>query len=176
MAGRRFEATEKTIYQGLLSTMRKMGATSLRINPNEDMLNPGLGAEIVFDRNGKRYVFRCSNYRHRLDNLRAAQLTISYLYQAIEAYGVEKTEEALDRAFEQFFLAWAATPDDTALMLGSGNEPWWVVLGVHQDATVQEIRNAYRALAQVHHPDRGGTDADFKRLRAAYDQALKDRS
>lgn len=37
------------------------------------------------------------------------------------------------------------------------------------------ITNAFRALAKKHHPDAGGDPDDFKRLRAAYDAALKER-
>lgn len=42
-------------------------------------------------------------------------------------------------------------------------------LGVHQDATQDEIKRAYKSLAQKLHPDRqGGDEEAFKRLQEAY--------
>jgi molecular chaperone DnaJ len=42
-------------------------------------------------------------------------------------------------------------------------------LGVHRDATPEEIKQAYRKLASVHHPDRGGDTAQFQKIQEAYD-------
>ncbi len=81
-------------------------------------------------------------------------------------------QQELDRVFVQFFLGFAATPDDTVLLLGSGRENWWQVLGVGPDADESAIRNAYRALARVHHPDAGGNPEEFGRLQEAYRDAL----
>jgi curved DNA-binding protein CbpA len=47
------------------------------------------------------------------------------------------------------------------------------VLGVKEGATEAEIKAAYKAGALVHHPNKGGSNAGFKRLGAAYD-VLKD--
>jgi hypothetical protein len=165
---RRFTAQPKTIQRDLRRVMTAMGATSLKIN--QDVFEGT--AEIVFDRGGQRYVFRCGKYDDSLDNLRAAQLTITYLWRALEEYEVVSEQHALERVFAQFFLGFAATPDDTALLLGSGRDEWWEVLGVTSDADKAAIVNAYRSLAQVHHPDTGGAPEDFKRLREAYEQGL----
>jgi hypothetical protein len=167
---RRFTAQLETTQRDLVTIIKKMGATSLQIN--QDILKGAV--EIIFDREGQRYVFRCSKYPDALDNLRAAQLTITYLWRAVEEYGVTSEQQTLDRAFAQFFLGFAATPDDTVLLLGSGTESWWDVLGVPPDADEPTIRNAYRALARAHHPDAGGDTADFRRLQDAYRCALAD--
>ena len=42
-------------------------------------------------------------------------------------------------------------------------------LGVAKDATVQEIKKAYRKLAMKHHPDKGGNEAEFKKITEAYE-------
>jgi hypothetical protein len=165
---RRFSAQPKTIQRDLRKVIIEMGATSLKVS--QDMFEGT--AEIVFDRAGQRYVFRCDKYDEPLDNLRAAQLAITYLWRALEAYGVVGETQVLDRVFAQFFLGFAATPDDTILMLGSGEEDWPEVLGVEPEADQTAIRNAYRALARRHHPDAGGEVSEFKRLRRAYEQAL----
>lgn len=167
---RRFKATLDTTTRDLVATVRKLGATNLRVE--QDLFKGA--ATIRFDRGGTRYVFESKQYKNALDNLRAAQLTIEYLYRALEHYGVTQTQQALDKAFAQFFLGFEATPDDTALLLGSGDAPWWDVLGVERTADKAAITNAFRALAKTHHPDYGGQAEDFKRLRAAYEQALKE--
>jgi hypothetical protein len=166
---RRFTAKPQTIQRDLRKVMTLMEATSLKIN--QDIFEGT--AEIVFDRGGQRYVFRCEKYDDPLDNLRAAQLTISYLWRALEEYGVVSEKHALEKAFARFFLGFAATPDDTVLLLGSGRDEWWEILGVTPDADKAAITNAYRSLAKVHHPDSGGSAEDFRRLRAAYEQGLQ---
>jgi DnaJ-domain-containing protein 1 len=165
---RRFTAHPTTIQRDLRRVITAMGATSLKVS--QDMFEGT--AEIVFDRGGQRYVFRCDKYEDALDNLRAAQLAITYLWRALEEYGVIGEAQTLDQVFAQFFLGFAATPDDTVLFLGSGEEDWWQVLGVEPEADQTAIRNAYRALARRHHPDAGGAPAEFKRLRRAYEQVL----
>jgi hypothetical protein len=180
MAARRFEARLTTIHKELQATLRKMRATGLRITQSLD--DKGSEAAIQFDRSGRRYVVRCAKYPHPDDNLRAAQLAIRYLYDAMEALGVITSDQAVrpwaataPDAFAQFFLGFEATPDDSVLLLGDGSSAWWEVLGLERTATKADIQNAYRALARQYHPDAGGDAEMFKRLRVAYDQAVKER-
>jgi DnaJ family protein A protein 2 len=42
-------------------------------------------------------------------------------------------------------------------------------LGVEKGADEKEIRKAYRKLAVKHHPDKGGDEAKFKEISAAYE-------
>ena len=42
-------------------------------------------------------------------------------------------------------------------------------LGVSQDASQDDIKTAYRSLANKHHPDKGGNQATFKDISVAYD-------
>ena len=42
------------------------------------------------------------------------------------------------------------------------------VLGVSENATKEEIKDAYKKLSKVHHPDAGGDEERFKRIASAY--------
>lgn len=44
-------------------------------------------------------------------------------------------------------------------------------LGLEAGASAEEVRSAYRSEVKEAHPDRGGTEAEFKRLREAYTTA-----
>lgn len=48
----------------------------------------------------------------------------------------------------------------------------WQILGVAPQASVAEIRAAFRQRALVTHPDRGGDPEAFRALRRAHDEAL----
>jgi len=166
---RRFSATQQTTVKDLQRIMTKIGATSLRIE--QDVM--GGGVKVIFDRTGRRYVRECTRWEDSIDNLRAIGLQIDFLYRALELYGVDMSETSFDEEFDSVFAGFIATPDDSVLMLGSGKSPWYEILGVKPDASKADIRNAFRALSKVHHPDAGGDENDFKRLRSAYDEGLK---
>lgn len=46
------------------------------------------------------------------------------------------------------------------------------VLGLRPGATEGQIKAAYRRLAKIHHPDRGGSEAKFIEVTAAYKFAM----
>lgn len=173
MPSRRFEATHATITKDLLSTVRKMGATNLQVRMTDEVMKGTGTSEILFDRGGRRYTFRCVKYAEPLDNLRAAQLTMSLLWRALEEYGTIKTEAQLAHEFTRMFMAFEALPDDTTLLLTNGASKWWELLNVRKDAPKADIVGAFRALARQHHPDMGGNAEDFKRLRRAYEEAME---
>lgn len=43
------------------------------------------------------------------------------------------------------------------------------VLGIQENSTPEDIKNAYRKLASKHHPDRGGDTKKFQEIQQAYD-------
>ena len=46
---------------------------------------------------------------------------------------------------------------------------FYKILGVQENATQDEIKKAYRKLAVEHHPDKGGSEDEFKKISEAYD-------
>jgi curved DNA-binding protein len=46
---------------------------------------------------------------------------------------------------------------------------FYSILGVNENATPEEIKKAYRKLANQHHPDKGGDQNKFKDISVAYD-------
>ena len=50
------------------------------------------------------------------------------------------------------------------------------VLGLPPNATRQQIKRRYRALAKRYHPDRGGDQQQMQRIIAAYELLMKDQS
>ena len=44
----------------------------------------------------------------------------------------------------------------------------YVILGIVIEATKDEIKTAFRKLAIIHHPDKGGDRAQFEKIMAAY--------
>ncbi len=48
------------------------------------------------------------------------------------------------------------------------------VLGLTSDASQKEIKKAYRKMALEHHPDKGGSEENFKKIQAAYEKLTKE--
>lgn len=103
----------------------------------------------------------------------ACQVYSYLLYRALEVYAEDIVETSFDIEFDRIFNGFLATPDDTALLLGDGKSPWFEILGVKADAKREDVRNAFRALSLVHHPDRGGKDEDFKKINEAFREGMK---
>ena len=111
-----------------------------------------------FEREGTRYRIQSGKAETRPANVQRVAEVIETLFQWIEN-GITTWDEA--------FAGFVRTSTSTS----TSNE-WWCVLRAPPDATRDEIEHAYRRQARVVHPDMGGDAESFRKLRAAYEQAL----
>ena len=58
-------------------------------------------------------------------------------------------------------------PLEVSVMSGFGN--FYMILGLEKTASEADIKKAYRSLALVHHPDKGGDPEKFKEIHRAYE-------
>lgn len=157
----------------LLNGLKLLGARHVVISSGLPLRRDGIplagasepadpGVAVYFERRigteTRPFVIACDTYRKVRWNLRAIGVTVEAL-RAIQRHGASSL-------LEQAFTGFAALPPATA-----GDPSWWVVLGVSEHATSAEIRDAYRELARVHHPDVGGDGERMAQINRAYERA-----
>lgn len=101
-------------------------------------------------------------YDRVADNLAAIAATLEAM-RAIERHG---GAEVLNRAFEGF----AALPGPAA----GQRMHWSEVLGCARDASMTEVREAFRRARSAAHPDKGGTAAEFQAINRAFGEACRE--
>lgn len=169
----------------LLRELKLLGALDVVISTNVPTRRDGLpysdarepddpGVAVYFDRKvpaptpeepwkkaARSYVVACDVFRKVAWNVRAIGLTIEAL-RAIQRHGASEM-------LEQAFTGFAALPPK------SDGRPWWEVLGVPETAGLEEVRNVYRELARIHHPDQGGDPQRMAEINAAFETARRSR-
>lgn len=165
----RFKTSFATAREQLLREIKLLGGTEPIFSSNIPRKNDGLpyanlkpingdpGIACYFKRKGKQMCFACDCYWTVDDNMHAIALTIGAL-RGIARWG---TGDMMERAFTGF----TAIPEKT------NGLTWWNVLHTSHDATEEQIAEAFKDLAKVHHPDKGGDPEKFMEIRQAYDQA-----
>lgn len=130
--------------------------------PRSDRRTPtDAGAAVYFNLKGVDHVLACDRWLAVEHNLWAIAGHVEAL-RAQERWGVGSIEQA--------FRGYKALPGPS-----NGEPQWWEVLGLRPEATAADVAEAFRELAKVNHPDRGGTCESFERLvraRKAANQAL----
>lgn len=102
-----------------------------------------------------------------VDRYLTVEANLQAIHHIIEARRVELRHGTL-ALVRATFAGFIALPSPSG-------RPWWTVLGVRQDADSVVIKGAYRKLASVYHPDKGGADQTLMvELNKAYDEALRD--
>lgn len=161
-----FEVTRTQAFESILDELSKMdGVTDVQLSfgaeqtirdpnrPYADATFDDPGVVVRFEREGEQYAMPCDRWDNPRDNARAIALTIK-AKRALTRYGVETIESE----FQRLRLP-SGTGDYTHV-------PDHEVLGVDRNADVDEVKAAFRAIAQKHHPD-AGDDPDPDKLNAA---------
>lgn len=119
------------------------------------------GVAIYFTRtDGKQYVIARDVYEEIEANIRSLGLAIQYL-RGLERHG---GGDMVERAFTGF----AALPDPSRIITWRDTFNW----PGDRPVTKAHIEAAFRELAMIRHPDRGGSDEQMAALNTARDQAL----
>lgn len=116
-----------------------------------------VGVAVYFLYKKRQMSFACDRWLKIEHNMQAIAKTIDAL-RGISRWG---SGDMLEAAFTGFM----------ALPAPSASRAWWEVLGVAQHASRDEILQAYRRLRSIHHPDRGGSPAQFDEVEQAYRKA-----
>lgn len=119
------------------------------------------GVAVYFKYKGRDMVFACDTYKKVEENLWAVKKTIEAL-RGIQRWGAS---DMMERSFTGF----EALP-------APGTAPkreWWEVLNIPRGSHPDAIKEAYRGLCRVHHPDRGGDPAKMAEVNRAYEEATK---
>jgi hypothetical protein len=121
------------------------------------------GAAVYWEtRKGERRVMAIDQYGKVADNLAAIAATLDAM-RAIERHG---GAQILDRAFTGF----------AALPAPDTKRTWRQVMGfdVAYRPHADDLKQRYRELASLRHPDKGGTHEAMTELNAAFEQAKKE--
>lgn len=121
--------------------------------------DPGVVLSFVFD--GMPMTLPCDRYDSVAGNLAAIAAHLEAI-RGIERWGVSTVKQLLS--------AHAALPATA----GEGTRPWRAVLELGPSSSIDDVKTAFRRLALVRHPDRGGSDAAMTELNLAQEEALKE--
>ena len=121
------------------------------------------GAVVRWTMDGEQYAVACDAYSRLRDNVRTLYLYIH------EKRMMEQRPVKTGRS--EFINARLPSGDESALV---AEESPHEVLGVSPDADSEEVREAFRRRVQTAHPDHGGTEAEFRRVREAREAMLNE--
>lgn len=168
----RFKTTMDTAQNFLRAEVNRLGGISLVISTNIPTRQDGglyadwmrrkiddPGVAIYFRYKGKEVSMCCDQYLTVWENIYALGKGIEAL-RGMERWGVS---EFMERAFTGFAaLPHAEDENDIWLILGLGSKP----------LDKETVNAAYKAKCKTEHPDTGGSNDRFVRLKTAYDKAL----
>lgn len=125
---------------------------------------PDRGVAVYFKYQEENVVLACDEWDRWEDNIYAIGKTVEAL-RGIDRWGVS---EMLKRLFTGF----------KALPHFHVQAWYWDELGLdtRDKPTEQDVKAAFRKLAHIHHPDKGGNRQKFERVTDAYNIAIKDTS
>lgn len=163
-----FKVTPRKAYDELCEELDRFGAKPYVISSNAplrqrdgtpyaDALSDKFedpGVAVYFTRKKRPVCIVCDTYPTVYENIRALGLSVEAM-RDMDRWGAG---QVLDQAFEGF----AALPPPGA-MSEATDRAWWVILGVHANATEAEIRAAYKQRALY----AGGATVDLNAAKEA---------
>jgi len=126
-----------------------------------------VGVAIYFVLDGKEQCIPCDKWNRPEDNIRAIGKTIEAL-RGLDRWGAKEMVNAAFRGFQ-------ALPPGTGdgVIIGTISKKWFEVLGVSESASKDEVKIAFKILAQTKHPDAGGDSQEFQDLMSAYQDGMR---
>ncbi len=158
-------------YRALKDELSRLNATYVVVSTNiplkangEPYSDPGRmpdpGAAVYFRLKDKSYCLPCDRWLGVEENLYAIAKHIEAM-RGMERWGVG--------SIEQTFAGFRELPS----FAGEG-EDWRTVLGLGNNATPEQVKQAHRLAAIAFHPDKGGSVDAMARINLARDRALKE--
>ena len=157
----------------LMREVKRMGANHVVLSTDMPLRQDGLpyartaggeriqdpGCAVYFQWEGRSLVMAQDTYELLFDNIRSLAIAVEH-FRGLHRHG---GGVMMDRVFSGF----EALPSPESV----SSNAWHRVLGVEPDATIDEVRLAYRRAAKTAHPDHGGDPEDMARLNEAWMQA-----
>lgn len=166
----RFKTAFARARDHIVAEVSRLGGKQTIISTDIELRRDGLpyatfktpedsGVAVYFTYKGKQMCFACDRYKAAEYNMHAISLTISAL-RGIARWG---TGDMMESAFSGF----AALPAPGQAQ----TRGWREVLEVSQNDALDQVKDNYRRLSAIRHPDRGGSDAAMSELNGAWVQA-----
>jgi len=168
----RFDTTFGGARDGLVQELCRLNASEIIVSTNIPVRRDGLpyatckepldpGVAVYFTYKKKQHCFACDQWLTVKDNIQAIRKTIEAL-RGIARWG---TGDMMEQAFRGF----EALPVPMEL-----RENWRHVLGVKDQASLSEVKEAYHLQARKYHSDLGGSEDAMKKINWAYEQAKEE--
>lgn len=141
----------------IVSSNLPLRRDGLPISAAAEPADPGIA--VYFRLGEEPHCLACDKWNRVADNLRAVALHLGAI-RGQDRWGVGN----LRQAFAGYGLKQLAEV--------GARKSWWEILGVAEHASTAEVKERFRELAQMHHPDRGGNGNQMAEISAAYEQAL----
>jgi DnaJ-like protein len=154
----RFKTTLSSALNMLKDEVRLLGGKALVLSSNYTLGNENpkeSGVVAYFEYEGQPVAIPCDRWKRVEANVKAIALTVEAM-RGMERWGAKAMIKAMFTGFKQ-------------LPQGSVRA-WHEVLGVSINASIEQVKEAYRILVKKHHPDVGGDAELFRRVNEAYQQ------
>lgn len=164
--GKQYSATLDQMEDKLARVMERLGVKKYDYNWTQQRGGGSCYVEMVY----QGAVYRFENSAEKSEKCGRNLVYVSDLFAAV-VYSLEGLARAVEQNIFTLDMLLAGVP---SLPAAPSLEPCFVALGFSERPTsAEEVRNQYRRMAQVMHPDRGGDEAAFVTLKENYDACME---